>query len=106
VVLARMQDVCNETFVVDAAYGLFGYKLVRAPKRRTPRPAELPQYVDNTAGQKFEIGSQPAASTLRAPKASSARTAAAAHSAAAAPPPACPAAWALAGVVAAAFLYA
>jgi hypothetical protein len=57
--------VCNQTFIVDAVYGTWGYKVLRTPAPRT-RPVEeaVP------TGEKFELGA-PASATLRAPKAAS-----------------------------------
>jgi hypothetical protein len=67
-----MQDVCNATFVADAVYGLFGYKLVRAPKA-APKPADSASHLFVDSGQKYELGTT-ASSTLRAPRATTART--------------------------------
>jgi len=60
------QDVCNQTFIVDAVYGPWGYKVLRAPAPRV----RLEDVV--STGEKFEIGT-PASATLRAPKANAAQ---------------------------------
>lgn len=77
----RLQDVCNQTFIVDAVYGHWGYRVLRAPPPRT-RPAEEPYtgnnpYATNSNGEKFEVGA-PASATLRAPKAAAAQSSGAA----------------------------
>jgi hypothetical protein len=73
--------VCNQTFIVDAVYGVWGYKVVRAPPARVK--TEEPAYVGN--GERFEVGDQPASQTLRAPKAAAAKASATAGALAQAP---------------------
>lgn len=70
---APLQDVCNQTFIVDAVYGPWGYKVVRAPPPRV-KTEEQPYVVNN--GERFEVGDQPASQTLRAPKAAAAKASA------------------------------
>jgi hypothetical protein len=62
-VISVIQDVCNHTFIVDAVYGTWGYKVLRAP---APRKRPVEETVNT--GEKFELGA-PASATLRAPKA-------------------------------------
>lgn len=66
--LTAAQDVCNQTWVVDAVYGAWGYKVLRAPAPRVRTTEEAFVNIND----KFEIGN-PASATLRAPKANTAR---------------------------------
>jgi hypothetical protein len=67
--------VCNNTFVVDAVYGTWGYKVLRAPSPRIK--TEEPFINSNgytSGGEKFELGA-PANAVLRNPKAVTAKAA-------------------------------
>lgn len=67
--------MCNNTFIVDAVYGTWGYKVMRAPPARSR--TEEPLAISNgyTSGEKFELGA-PANAVLRNPKAVTAKAAA------------------------------
>lgn len=71
-----MQDVCNNTFVVDAVYGTWGYKVLRAPSPRvkTEEPFVNGNGYTSGGGEKFELGA-PANAVLRNPKAVTAQNA-------------------------------
>jgi hypothetical protein len=70
-----VQDVCNNTFIVDAVYGTWGYKVLRTPPARTKTEEPFANTNGYTSGEKFELGA-PANAVLRNPKAVTAKAAA------------------------------